>query len=151
MIEFSNVWSCVSVSCLSQQWATEVTDFSQTFPAERQTDFFQICTQVELSKDPPILLDLPIMHIQVHGNCPGTYYYNICTIQNSFNHYSGQLQQQCSCSHTKQIKQKIHNIPTNPSSLKYNYQFFFKGAYLTSNICIIIINFVTVHHVFLWN
>lgn len=42
---------------------------------------------------------------------------------NSFNHCSAQLQQQCPCSHTQQIKQKLHNIPTNPSGLKHTYQF----------------------------
>ena len=74
------VVQCYSVSCLNQQWATEVSDFLQTFPAEMQTEYFYTCTQVELSKDPPIWLDLPIMHIWFHGYCPETillqYMYN---------------------------------------------------------------------------
>jgi hypothetical protein len=57
-------WSSVTVSPVSansepQKFHTSHEHSQQ----EMQTEFFQTCTQVELSKDPPIWLDLPIMHI----------------------------------------------------------------------------------------
>jgi hypothetical protein len=147
------VVQCYSVSCLSQQWATEVSDFSRTLPAETQTEFFQTHTQVETVWRSSYLAgsthNTHLNSWKLSRKHTTTIYAQYKT--NSFNHCSAQLQQQWSYSHTQQINQKLHNIPTNPSCLKYTYQFWFKGAYFTANICKTIIDFLMLHHVFLWN
>lgn len=58
------MWSSVTVSPVSAKSEPQKFQTSQEHSQQKcRKTFFQTCTQVELSKDPPIWLDLPTMHI----------------------------------------------------------------------------------------